>query len=252
MPKILYLQHGGKTKLAKWVISHFPPHKVYVEPFFGGGAVLLSKPRSPIEIANDADRSIVNVYRQALERPAELAAALRVCPYHEGLDFGIEGDDLEAAVSAIAETKQKYCGSRRSSTWRVGMRAGGTPESHTWGNWWKRVAPAVERLRGVCFHCADAVDVIRKYAPVADGLIYADPPYQGHEGEYRCAVDYSAMVHALEDARGFVVVSEYAGAEDAWPEGWGVVEREMRTQRGTKREILILNPRAADWLEAKA
>lgn len=25
--------HGGKWKLAPWIVSQFPPHRVYVEPF---------------------------------------------------------------------------------------------------------------------------------------------------------------------------------------------------------------------------
>ena len=29
--------HGGKWLLAKWITAHFPPHRIYVEPFGGRG-----------------------------------------------------------------------------------------------------------------------------------------------------------------------------------------------------------------------
>ena len=28
---------GGKWRIADWIISYFPEHKVYCEPFFGSG-----------------------------------------------------------------------------------------------------------------------------------------------------------------------------------------------------------------------
>ena len=34
---------GAKNKLAKWIFSYIPEHSVYVEPFFGSGAVFFNK-----------------------------------------------------------------------------------------------------------------------------------------------------------------------------------------------------------------
>jgi len=36
---------GAKWNLANWIIQQMPPHKVYLEPFFGSGAVFFNKPR---------------------------------------------------------------------------------------------------------------------------------------------------------------------------------------------------------------
>ena len=40
---------GSKFRIAKQIISYFPEHRTYLEPFFGSGAVLFNKERSPIE-----------------------------------------------------------------------------------------------------------------------------------------------------------------------------------------------------------
>lgn len=36
---------GGKWRISDWIIEHIPEHKVYLEPFFGSGAVFLKKIR---------------------------------------------------------------------------------------------------------------------------------------------------------------------------------------------------------------
>src|ERR1700680_1223750 len=54
---------GGKARLASKIIGYFPPHKTYVEPFGGSAAVLLAKQPSPIEVFNDIDRGLINLFQ---------------------------------------------------------------------------------------------------------------------------------------------------------------------------------------------
>jgi DNA adenine methylase len=54
---------GGKTRVAHRLIAFFPPHRTYVEPFVGGGAVLFAKPPSRVEVVNDIDGDVVNFLR---------------------------------------------------------------------------------------------------------------------------------------------------------------------------------------------
>src|SRR4051812_49100283 len=72
---------GGKWKLAPWIISQFPPHRIYVEPFGGGASVLLRKDRSYGEIYNDLDTEVVNVFRVLQRHPRRLKRMLEVTPF---------------------------------------------------------------------------------------------------------------------------------------------------------------------------
>lgn len=47
----------------------FPPHKVYVEPFFGGGAVFFEKEPSEVEVVNDLDSDLIRDYKRVLTAP---------------------------------------------------------------------------------------------------------------------------------------------------------------------------------------
>lgn len=49
---------GAKWGIADWVISFFPKHHSYLEPFFGSGGVFFNKDKSNIETINDLDGEV--------------------------------------------------------------------------------------------------------------------------------------------------------------------------------------------------
>lgn len=54
---------GGKRRLAKHLLPLFPEHKCYVEPFCGGAALFFRKNASKVEVINDVNGELINLYR---------------------------------------------------------------------------------------------------------------------------------------------------------------------------------------------
>jgi len=54
---------GGKRRLADRLIPQFPPHSCYVEVFAGGAALYFLRPPADVEVINDINGDLVNLYR---------------------------------------------------------------------------------------------------------------------------------------------------------------------------------------------
>jgi DNA adenine methylase len=61
MPIIPWI--GGKRRLAEKLIPQFPPHSCYVEVFAGGAALYFMRPPADVEVINDINGELVNLYR---------------------------------------------------------------------------------------------------------------------------------------------------------------------------------------------
>lgn len=72
---------GSKWGMAEEIVALMQPHRSYLEPFFGSGAVLFNKPPSAIETVNDIDGDIVNFFTVLREQPEELARLIELTPY---------------------------------------------------------------------------------------------------------------------------------------------------------------------------
>lgn len=63
--------HGGKVRLAPKIVALMPAHDAYIEPYAGGAAVLLEKPRSRLEVYNDLDGDMVNLFQMLRDRRSD-------------------------------------------------------------------------------------------------------------------------------------------------------------------------------------
>jgi DNA adenine methylase len=200
--------HGGKWKLAPWIIANMPAHRVYVEPFGGGGSVLLRKPVSYAEVYNDLDGEIVNVFRVTRDQGDALVRALELTPFAR--DEFIESyepssDPLEQARRTILRSFSGFgsagiCGN--VTGFRANSNKAGTTPAHDWRNYPTCLAQTVERLRGVVIENRDALDMMRQHDGVHT-LHYVDPPYvhSTRKGKTRGTPTRKTYKHEMDDAQ---------------------------------------------------
>lgn len=68
---------GGKSRLADRIIEMMPAHQTYCEVFAGAAWVLFKKPESKVEIINDINSELTNLYRCVKHHLAEVVAQFR-------------------------------------------------------------------------------------------------------------------------------------------------------------------------------
>jgi DNA adenine methylase len=258
--------HGGKFRLASWVVSHFPDHRVYVEPFGGAASVLMRKPRVHAEIYNDLDDEIVNVFRVLRNRThgARLQELLELTPYSR-TEFAESYDPIEDPIERARRTIVRSFMGFSSASVTKGHRTGFRPNSPRsrvtsagdWANYSTHVEQFVKRLRGVAIENCNAFDLVRRYDS-AETLFYVDPPYPAatrmagsrHKDCYRfdmTPADHRALARLLIDVDGMVILSTYPNAMyDALYEGWTTVEKASQAS-GSRSSVprieqLLLSP----------
>ena len=219
--------HGGKGafngKLAKWIISLIPQHTHYVEPYFGGGAVLLHKdPEGVSEVINVCDGNLMNFWNVLATTPDRMLRALWGTPFSE-VEFDnavkdlAESDAVRRATAFFIRCRQSRQGLQKdfATLSRNRTRGGMNEQVSAWLSAIEGLPDVHARLKRVVVLCRDAVDVIMQQ----DGLqtcVYADPPYlhetrtatKVYEHEMT-AVDHERLLQALTQVKGKFLLSGY-------------------------------------------
>jgi len=76
---------GGKYNLLKALLPLVPEHHIYVEVFGGAANLLLNKPPRPVEVYNDIDSDLVNLFLVTCDRQEEFVDCFKLVLYSRGL-----------------------------------------------------------------------------------------------------------------------------------------------------------------------
>jgi len=252
--------YGGKSRLAAWIVAHFPEHQGYVEPFAGGAAVLLAKPRSSYEVLNDLDGHVVNFFR-VLRDPVQcerLVRRIELTPYAKQEYEEVDPDAEESVEKARAFLVRTWMSYGRNGMTGSGWARCVNPEVSAHKNlarsWATTLPPrlslAAARLRGVQIEHDDALAVLERYNYPAN-LAYCDPPYlhgvRTKRDGYTCETDeafHEQLADALHRFQGPVLLSHYdCEPYQSWYSDWERDETEIRDNASQRRvEVLWMNP----------
>lgn len=207
----------------KNIIALFPPHQTYVEPFGGAAWVLLNKEPSPVEVYNDIDGDVVNLFWALRERGEELQRLLQLTPYaREGFIACLDNCDnsLERARRTFVRFRQGFNGKGGTpADWHYNIslsRRGIAAVVSQWLSAIDDVLPqVVARLRLVQIEQRDALDMITRYDR-PETLFYCDPPYMAESRVDTRSYDHEMsdekhhqLLAILRELRGMVVLSGY-------------------------------------------
>ena len=246
---------GSKWGMAEWIISKFPKHHSYVEPFFGSGAILFNKPRSNIETVNDLDGNVVNLFRCIQQNPEKLARKIYYTPYardvYEKAFYECPEEPFEKALNFYIRCNMGY--GFRTNGKKVGWKndVQGREKAYAaidWCNIPEKIMQAAERLRGVQIENSPAIELIQRFN-FKNVLIYCDPPYMlqtRHGKQYRCEMnenEHKELLEVLLKHKGPVVISGYdTDLYNDMLEGWTKLEKIAYSRVCTKKkEIIWLN-----------
>ena len=187
---------GGKRRLLKHILPLIPAHTCYVEPFAGGLAVFCAKPRSTVEVINDAHTDLVTLYRMVRWHPDALWQEIS-SHINARADFfayleqpGVT--DLQRAVRFLFRARLCFGGGLH--WFGVQKTLSGSGAANNLENLKDTLAALHQRMRGVIVENRDW----QKVAALYDGpetFHFFDPPYLNCD-----AMSYAGWTRAQMEA----------------------------------------------------
>ncbi|CNJ01397.1 TPA: DNA adenine methylase [Escherichia coli] len=202
---------GGKRRLAKHILPLFPAHTCYVEPFCGAAALYFLKTPSKIEVINDINGELVNLYRVVKHHLEEFVRQFKWALVSRQIYKWLQ-DTPEETLTDIQRAARFYYLQKQAF--------GGKVADHTFGTSTtsaprfnllrieEELSMAHLRLSRTLIEHLDWNQCIERYDR-PHTLFYCDPPYWGTEGygvEFGLE-NYDHMAELARRIKGKMIIS---------------------------------------------
>lgn len=266
----VFKYQGGKWRSARWIISYFPEHRVYVEPFGGSASVLFQKRPVPAEVYNDVNGELVLVFRvlRDKDKAKDLQRLIELTPWaYDEYKLSQEdcADEIELARRTIVRSYLSMNARgivRRNSGFsaRLNKKTYAFDQTKAWQTYSPMIMEFCKRLQYVNIENRDALDIIRWY-DTDKTLHYIDPPYVNDTWGSRTKVyekiydnkEHEALLNQLLNVKGYVILSGYEN--DMYMDilkGWRMEKREERNLLNEKRlECIWISPRCQEAIDGQ-
>lgn len=215
--------YGAKVRIASQIINALPPHNAWVEAFCGSAALTIAKKPAPIEIINDLDDQIINLFDQLRNNPQTLIQTISLTPYAR--KEYLRAREPDTSPEPIEKARRFLIATMMTVNGAVGETGAGFSFSQSysrngrearvnrWYNLPDRLELVVERLRSVRVENRDARELLEMFLNKPATLFYIDPPYlMDRSHQYRHDIDESFHIELLDQsnkAKCMMLISSY-------------------------------------------
>lgn len=202
---------GGKRRLADKILPMFPEHTCYVEAFAGGAALFFLKEPVKVEILNDINGELVNLYRVVKHHLDEFVRQFRWALSSREIFRWLQITPPET-MTDIQRAARFYYLQKLAFGARVASQSFGTatttPPRLNLLRLEEDLSQAHLRLARATIERLPWAECIDRYDR-AHTLFYMDPPYWGTEGYgVEFPIDeYRRLAEAVRGMKGKAVVS---------------------------------------------
>ena len=265
--KNFFAYYGGKNQLADWIISNFPSNYtnyLYIEPFFGSGAVFFNKTPSKREVINDIDDMLYIFYRVAQQNPVELYNRLkRIINFETEFNWAADvctgkiraKTDIDLAVAVWVNISFSYNHTKgHSGMYYDNSKLPNSKFQKAMNKVNFSLKKLFERLKYAIILKKDALKALELYNKTYT-FAYMDPPYfdsnQKYEHKYT-KKDFKNLITYLKTFKGKFALSGYSKNLDCGvkiPKKWSFAKIQTKCQilkhlpgePAHREEVLIMN-----------